>query len=58
MRVLVECCFAERFVAAACTDREVAAENHEDEEGEDLECKAGDHDVVSYFRGFMLMGGG
>lgn len=45
-RVLIECGFANGFVATASTDGEVETEDYEDAEGEDLEGETGYHDVV------------
>jgi hypothetical protein len=45
--VLVESCFAQGLVAAARSEGKVDAENHEDEEGEDLKGETSDHYIIS-----------
>lgn len=56
--VLVECVLAHGLVAAACANCEVDAEDHEDEEGEDLECETRYHDIVPQVWVFVRVGFG
>lgn len=50
--------FAHAVRADNGPDGEVGAEEHEDQEGEDLEGKTGDHDVVARFGVLVGVGGG
>jgi hypothetical protein len=54
--ILVECGGTELFVALKGVDGKVGAEQHEDQQREDLEGETGDHDVIACVGGLVLVG--